>query len=135
MGLLDTVLGSVLGGGDKQNALAKIVGDLITNNSSGQGGLAGLVQQFQKQGMGDLVNSWVSTGENKEISPQQVEQALGSDQVQQIAEQTGQNKQQAAGNLAQLLPQLIDQLTPHGQVPAQGDLQSMNGNLMRNLGK
>jgi uncharacterized protein YidB (DUF937 family) len=68
MGLIDSLLGSVLGGEDKQKALAKLVGDLVTNNSSGQG-LAGLVQQFQQKGMGDLVNSWVSTGENKQSAP------------------------------------------------------------------
>lgn len=134
MGLIDSLLGSVLGGDDKQKALAKLVGDLVTNNSSGQG-LAGLVQQFQQKGMGDLVNSWVSTGENKEISAQQVEEALGRDQVQQFAQQTGMSGQQAAGNIAQLLPQLIDNLTPNGQVPAQGDIQSMVGNLLRSLGK
>lgn len=134
MGLLDTLIGSVLGGGDKQNALAKLVGDLVTNNPSGQG-LAGLVQQFQQKGMGDLVNSWVSTGENKELSAEQVEQALGSEKVQQIAQQTGMDGQQAAGSIAQLLPQLIDKLTPNGQVPAQGDVQSMLGNLMKSLGK
>jgi uncharacterized protein YidB (DUF937 family) len=134
MGLIDSLLGSVLGGEDKQKALAKLVGDLVTNNSSGQG-LAGLVQQFQQKGMGDLVNSWVSTGENKQISAEQVEQALGSEQVQQFAQQTGMSGQQAAGNIAQLLPQLIDNLTPNGQVPGQGDVQAMVGNLLRSLGK
>jgi uncharacterized protein YidB (DUF937 family) len=134
MGLIDSLLGSVLGGEDKQKALAKLVGDLVTNNSSGQG-LAGLVQQFQQKGMGDLVNSWVSTGENKQISAEQVEQALGSEQVQQFARQTGVSGQQAAGNIAQLLPQLIDNLTPNGQAPAQGDIQAMVGNLLRSLGK
>ena len=134
MGLLDTVIGSVLGGGNKQDALAKLVGDLITNNPSGQG-LAGLVQQFQQKGMGDLINSWVSTGQNQQLSAEQVEQAIGSEQVQQFARQTGMEGSQAAGSLAQLLPQIIDKLTPNGQVPAQGDVQSMLGNLMRNLGK
>src|SRR4029434_101352 len=114
MGLLDTVIGSVLGGGNKQDALAKLVGDLVTNHSSGQG-LQGLVQQFQKNGMGDLVNSWISTGENKEISPEQVEEAIGPEKVQQFAEQTGMDGSQAAGSLAQLLPQIIDKLTPNGQ--------------------
>jgi uncharacterized protein YidB (DUF937 family) len=93
------------------------------------------VQQFQQKGMGDLVNSWVSTGENKQISAEQVEQALGSEQVQQFARQTGVSGQQAAGNIAQLLPQLIDNLTPNGQAPAQGDIQAMVGNLLRSLGK
>jgi uncharacterized protein YidB (DUF937 family) len=133
MGLIDTLLGSVLGG-NKQGALAKIVGDLVTNNPSGQG-LEGLVKQFQQKGMGDLVNSWVSTGQNKEITPQQVEHALGPDQVQQIAEQTGMEPSEAAGGLAELLPQIINQLTPNGQVPAHSDVQSMLGNLLRGLGK
>jgi uncharacterized protein YidB (DUF937 family) len=133
MGLLDTLLGSIRGE-DKQSALAKFVGDLVTNHSSGQG-LAGLVQQFQQKGMGDLVNSWVSTGQNKEISAEQVEQALGPGQVQQFAQQTGMQGSQAAGSLAQLLPQIIDKLTPNGQVPAQSDVQSMLGNLLRGFGK
>lgn len=134
MGLLDTVIGSVLGGGNKQDALAKLVGDLLSSNQSG-GGLNGLLQEFQKNGMGDLVNSWVSTGQNKEISPGQVEQAIGPEKVQQYAEQTGMDQSQAAGSLAQLLPQVIDKLTPNGQVPAHGDVQAMLGNLMRSLGK
>jgi len=132
MGLFDSLLGSALGG-DRQNALAKFVGDLVTNHSSGQG-LAGLVQQFEQNGMGDLINSWVSTGQNKEISPEQMEQALGSQQIQQFAQQSGMNASQAAGSLAQLLPQIIDKLTPNGQVPAHGDVQSMLGNLLRGLG-
>jgi uncharacterized protein YidB (DUF937 family) len=131
MGLLDSLLGSVLGG-DKSNVLAKLAGDFISNHSSGSG-LAGLVQQFQQKGFGDIVSSWVGTGQNQAISAEQIQQALGSEQIQQFAQQAGMQSSEVSSALAQLLPQVVDKLTPNGQLPAQGDLQSMLGNILGGL--
>jgi uncharacterized protein YidB (DUF937 family) len=122
MSLLDTVigaLGSSQGGGN--DPLRAIVGML------GQGGgLGGLVQKLQQAGLGDAVNSWVSTGQNLPVSPDALGSALGHDTVSNFANQLGLNKADALGQLSQLLPQVVDKLTPNGQVP-HGDLGSMAG--------
>ena len=138
MGLLDSLLSSVLGGGNaggtQQNALVQLATGLITNHSSGNG-LAGLAQQFDKNGLGDLMQSWIGTGQNKAISPDQLHQVLGDEQVQHFAQQHGMQGSQVTTALAALLPQLIDKLTPHGQVPPQNDLQGMLTGLLGSLGK
>ena len=139
MGLLDSLLSSVLGGATggnsgQQNALVQLATSLLTNHSSGNG-LAGLAQQFDKQGLGHLMQSWVGTGENQAISPDQLHQVLGAEQVQQFAQQNGMPGSQVTTALAALLPQLIDKLTPHGQVPPQNDLQGMLTGLLGTLGK
>ena len=139
MGLFGPLLSSVLGGatgGDsgQQNALVQIASGLITKNSTGNG-LAGLAQQFDKQGLGHLLQSWVGTGQNQAISPDQMHQVLGAEQVQQFSQQTGMQGSQLTTALSALLPQLIDKLTPHGQVPPKNDLQGMLTGLLGSLGK
>lgn len=139
MGLLDSLLSSVLGGatggnGGQQNALVQLATSLITNHSSGSG-LAGLAQQFDQQGLGHLMQSWIGTGENQAISPDQLHQVLGAEQVQQFAAQHGMQGSQVTTALAALLPQLVDKLTPQGQVPHQNDLGGMLSGLLGSLGK
>lgn len=122
MGLLDSVVGALAGGqsgGD--NPLLAVVMQLLNNQP---GGLAGLVQSFQQGGLGEIVNSWVSTGQNLPISPEQLQSVLGGGQLQQIAAQLGMSPEQASGSLAELLPTVVDQLTPNGQLPQGGDLLS-----------
>jgi uncharacterized protein YidB (DUF937 family) len=116
MGLLDQVAGALGGQGGQggQSPLLEAVMGLVGNS---QGGLQGLLQQLQQGGLGDHVNSWVGTGQNMQVSGDQVQSALGDDQVQAIASQAGVTPQQASSGLAQLLPQIIDQLTPNGSVP------------------
>ena len=133
MGLLDSVLGSVLGGGANQSNLANLAVSLITNHNSGNG-LAGLVQQFEQAGLGNLVQSWVGTGQNLPISGEQIEHALGSEQIQQIAAKAGIDSNQITSLLAQYLPQVIDHLTPNGQVPQGADLQQSIGGLLQKFG-
>ena len=84
------------------------------------GGIAGLVQLFNGKGLGDIVASWVSTGPNKPVSPDQVQQALGPDLLRQIGGQAGLPQEQTASALSQLLPALVDKATPDGQLPAAG---------------
>lgn len=122
MGLLDSVVGALAGGqsgGD--NPLLAVVMQLLNNQP---GGLAGLVQSFQQGGLGEIVNSWVSTGQNLPISPEQLQSVLGGGQLQQIAAQLGMSPEQASGSLAEFLPTVVDQLTPNGQLPQGGDLLS-----------
>jgi uncharacterized protein YidB (DUF937 family) len=108
MGLLDGVLGGVVGAG-----MVSVVNNLLEQH----GGLQGLINQFQQNGFGDTVNSWVGTGPNKPISPDQVHQALGPDLLQQLAAKSGLSVQDLAQKLSQILPQAVDTMTPGGQVP------------------
>jgi uncharacterized protein YidB (DUF937 family) len=122
MGLLDQITaaaGGLLGGQGGENPLLKAVTSLLGQNS-GIGGLAGLVQAFQKNGLGEIVNSWVSTGQNMPASPQQIEQGLGGDLLKQLASKAGLSPQDASSQLSNLLPNLVDKLTPNGKVEAGG---------------
>ena len=150
MGLLDSVLGAVLGGQQQHNnqaggtggmnltallpMLIPVVTSMLANNGS-QGGLGGLAAKFNQAGMGDTLNSWVGSGQNQPINGDQLTQVLGKDTLGQIASQLGMGHGDAAGALSQILPGLIDQLTPHGKAPAGGlgsadDLMGMLGGLL-----
>ena len=129
MGLLDSVLGQVLGGAAQQQqpqsgglgdlgGLAGALGGLLANNG-GQGGLGGLVSKFEQAGMGDVIGSWIGKGENAPISGNQLGEVLGGDAISSIAGKLGINAATLLPMLATMLPSLIDQLTPHGKVPDQ----------------
>jgi uncharacterized protein YidB (DUF937 family) len=125
MGLLDSVLGMVTGGqqGGGNAALLNMVVGMLANNSGGSGGgggLADIVGKFQQAGMGDVVASWIGSGQNAPISGDQLGNVLGSDMIANIAKQLGVSHGDAAGQLAQMLPQVVDKLTPNGQAPAVG---------------
>ena len=81
------------------------------------GGVAGVVSQFEQQGLGATVKSWVGTGPNQPITPAQVQQALGSDTVAQLAAKAGIDPKELLQKLSAVLPQAIDKLTPAGAVP------------------
>lgn len=138
MGLLDSVLGSVLGGAQQQGglgALLPVVTSMLSNDGQ-QGGLNGLVEKFQQAGLGDVMSSWIGRGENLPISAEQITQVLGSDAVRDMASRLGIDGSQAAGSLSQILPGIIDQLTPQGEAPAgglgnAGDLVGMLGGLLK----
>jgi uncharacterized protein YidB (DUF937 family) len=128
MGLMDQVrqaVGGMMGGQGGQNPLLQAVAGLL-GKDSGIGGLAGLVQAFQKNGLGEIVNSWVSTGQNLPATPSQIEQGLGSDLLSRLAGKAGLSSSAASSQLAGLLPDLIDKLTPNGKVEAGGLDQLMN---------
>jgi uncharacterized protein YidB (DUF937 family) len=108
MGLFDGVLGGIVGAG-----MVSVVSDVIEKH----GGISGVVNQFQRQGFGDTVKSWVSTGPNMSITPDQLHQALGSDTMNQLAAKLGMTPQELAAKLSTVLPQAIDKLTPAGVVP------------------
>jgi uncharacterized protein YidB (DUF937 family) len=108
MGLLDGVLGGAVGA-----EMATVVNSFIQQH----GGLQGIVAQFEKQGFGPTVQSWVGTGANQPISPDQVHQVFGSGMIAQIAAKAGMNPQDLAQKLSQVLPTAIDKLTPEGKVP------------------
>ncbi len=120
MSLLNSILGAVMGGQQQQNPLLNIALSMLSNNQQGGSGLAGLLGQFQQAGLGNVVQSWIGKGENLPISGDQLQQILGSGQIAQIAQQLGLSNEQTSGQLADLLPTLIDKLTPHGEAPQQG---------------
>jgi uncharacterized protein YidB (DUF937 family) len=99
-------------------------------SAGGIGGLLQLVQLFQQKGMGDVMQSWIGTGQNAPISMDQIIDVLGHDRVGQMAQQAGVSHEDAAGSLAQMLPNIIDKLTPQGQLPAEHDLSSQLGGLL-----
>lgn len=130
MGLFDQVVGALAGGQSGGNAaLLETVMQVINNPQTG--GLAGLVQSFQQGGLGEIVNSWVSTGANLPISAEQIQSVLGGGSLQDMAAKLGIGQQQASGSLAELLPQVIDQLTPNGQLPQGGDLMAQGLELLK----
>ena len=122
MGLLDGLLGSVLGkamGGQQSNGLVEAAMGLLNNPQAG--GLNGLLDKFKASGLGDQAASWVGKGENAAVSGDQIHNALGGDFISQIASKLGVDPSHASGGLAQLLPTLIDKLTPDGAVPQDGN--------------
>ncbi|MBA4261398.1 MAG: hypothetical protein C0443_05085 [Comamonadaceae bacterium] len=131
MDLLKSVLGAALGGqpagqapaagGLDPQMLMGIVGALMNN----AGGLSGILGKLQQGGLADAAASWVGTGANQPVSPAALGGALGPDLMGMIAQQLGGNAQQAAGTMADLLPGLIDKLTPQGQVPADNGMGAL----------
>ena len=122
MGLMDQLgqaVGGMMGGQTAQNPLLQTVTSLLGQNSS-VGGLAGLVQSFQKNGLGEIVNSWVSTGKNLPVTPDQIKQGLGGDFLSQLASKAGISPDAESAQLSSLLPDLIDNLTPNGKIEAGG---------------
>lgn len=130
--LLQGALQGLTGQASNSNPLLQIAASLLSNG--GQfGGLQGLVRQFEQAGLGGHMNSWIGTGQNLPISPDQLSQVLGSGRLQQMAQQAGMDTNALSSGLSQVLPQMIDKLTPQGQAPSGGfgDVMGMLGGLMR----
>ena len=148
MGLLDSVLGAVLGGGGQNSGQATLVNavlQMVLNKGGGAGGaagagggLGGLIGALTQGGLGQVASSWVGTGQNQPVSADQITQALGNNSssgsgvgsiLAQLAQQAGMSHGDAASSLSQILPGLVDKLTPNGQVPQQSSLEEMLGSL------
>ncbi len=128
MGLLDSLENQAGGNvpGGSSNPLATTLLTMIQNQP---GGLQGLVQTFHDKGLGGLVSSWVSTGPNPPISSDQVHQ----DQVKALAAKAGINPDIAGAAIAQLLPTLVDKLTPNGSVPDHSNVLEMATSMLKNF--
>ncbi|RUP25322.1 MAG: DUF937 domain-containing protein [Curvibacter sp.] len=139
MGLFDQVLSTVgglaaqQGGATAGSSLPEVV--LHWLNDPQTGGLSGLAKAFEQQGLAHVVASWISNGKNLPIDAHQLQAVLGSDTVQRLAAQLGLNPAELSGQLAQWLPQIVDRLTPQGQMPAQGEspLVAEGLNLLKGL--
>lgn len=103
------------------------IGAVLQMIQSQPGGVAGVVQQFEQSGLGGVAQSWLSNGQNHGVSPDQVQDTLGDGAVGQVASQLGVSQDQAAGHIAQFLPQIMDHLSPNGQAPAGGGVQQIEG--------
>jgi uncharacterized protein YidB (DUF937 family) len=118
-------LGGMLGGGGLGDLLKGGLGGLLAGGAAGSvisGGLGDLLKQFQQSGHGDTANSWVSPGPNKQISPGDLASALGADQINTLASQTGMSRDELLAGLSQHLPDVINQLTPHGRLPNENEV-------------
>jgi uncharacterized protein YidB (DUF937 family) len=155
---LEDLLGSVMGGGqggapDLGGLLGQLTGGASTSGGAGGldvaqlaamagpilgalkgGGLQNILGQLQSGGLGDAAQSWVGTGENQAVDPAQLAQAVGPEQVQALADHAGVSVDQAQQGLAALLPGLINQATPDGQVPQAGAADDLLGQLGGLLG-
>lgn len=135
MGILDQVTqafsGATSGSGGGQSALLQAALQLLSQNrSDGATGLASLVEAFHTRGLGEIMSSWIGTGQNLPISAEQIQTVLGSERLQQLAVKAGLSPEVASTQLANLLPSLVDKLTPHGQIP-EGGLLEQGLNLLR----
>lgn len=157
MGLLDQVLGGVLGSntpnrGGANSPLMSIlmallaqrggangaggIGDLLGGltggglggnaglNTGGMGGgLGGLLDQFTRAGHGDVAQSWVNSGPNRQIAPHQLEEVLGGGTIDDLSRQTGMGREDLLSQLSHMLPKAVDQLTPHGRLPSDDEMK------------
>ena len=115
MSILDTLRGA-LGGAESPGArLAVQALDLLQDNQ--HGGLGGLLARFEQAGLGDAVKSWVGTGANQSISADDVQRVLDPQRLRDMAQQAGIPMDRLPSELANLLPQLVDKLTPNGHLP------------------
>ena len=123
MGLLDSVIGALAqgqgGARGGQGDLLNLVLGMLAQNAPG-GGLGGMLARAQQGGLGDIVQSWIGTGQNLPVSPEQLQSMLGDDTLGQLARQLGLSTGDAAGQLSQVLPDVVDRLTPQGRVPDAG---------------
>ncbi|WP_369245550.1 YidB family protein [Streptomyces sp. R41] len=130
---LGSLLGGLLGGGGQGgtsggsgNILASLLGALMKGQGGGSGSnpLGGLVDMLARSGLTEEAQSWVGTGENKPVSGAQVAQALPDDALQKVAAEAGVSPEHAAEQIAQVLPQAVDRLTPTGEMPS-GSLEDI----------
>jgi uncharacterized protein YidB (DUF937 family) len=152
MGLLDEIVGAALGakgqpsqgqmgqGRPAQDQFSQIAAALTAllasrpaPQSAGQGasasqtgpsGLDALVNQFRQSGLEDVINSWIGTGQNQAISPNELREALGQKTVNDLSRQSGATQDDLLTQLSKYLPAVIDRLTPNGQLPTQADIRS-----------
>jgi uncharacterized protein YidB (DUF937 family) len=131
--LLKTGLSSTAGGNQQHPGMSLATGILEMLTSQQTGGLQGLVQRFAQKGLGDIVSSWVSTGPNLAVSGGQIQSTLGSEAISSLAQRAGVAPDVASSLLAQVLPGIVDKLTPEGKIPESGNLLEQGLNILKGL--
>jgi uncharacterized protein YidB (DUF937 family) len=127
MGLMDMSVGLLGRKAPKSgNPLMDALLSLLLKGGA-MGGLGGLVGKFTSAGLGGKANSWVGSGENEALDPDEVEQALGTDQLDKIASDAGMSRDEAKGALASMIPGLVDQASPGGSLPTGDIAKSLKG--------
>lgn len=130
MSIINQILGALTGGAAKAGAgatsapIANVVEQLLGGQAGGLG-LNGLVQKFEAAGLANVVQSWIGTGTNLPIKPEQLQQALGAEHLTQLAQTAGLNKDQLIQQLSKALPGVIDGVTPGGKMPGADVLGSL----------
>ena len=137
MGLLDSIIGSVLGGTNTNSSgIGNVLSGLLGGGQGAgagaggmgggmggmAGGLGGLVSQFENAGLGQIAQSWIGNGANHPVSPQQLGTVFGQSQVQDMANQAGMEPGDFLSQLSQHLPNFVNQMTPNGQMPNNGSV-------------
>lgn len=135
MGLLDSLVGQVgtaLANTQTQNPQGGLM-DMVTHllNHPDIGGVPGLLKAFQEKGLGDAVASWIGTGQNQAVSGEQIQQVLGNSQLQNLAQQFGLSPEMISSGLASALPQVIDKLSPNGELPNNSQLLEQGLSLLK----
>lgn len=134
MGLMDTIKGMLggKGGAGASNDLMGAVTGLFSGSGdigSKLGGLSGILKKFTDNGMGDKVQSWLGKGENASLTGDEVEKALGSDTISEMAQKTGGNATEVKNGLAGMIPGLVDKLSPDGNIPGADQIGKALGGL------
>jgi uncharacterized protein YidB (DUF937 family) len=112
--------GTSQGGGGLGDLLKGVLGGVLTGGAAGGvmgGGLNDLIRQLEKHGFGDTADSWVSQGPNRTIAPGDLAKVLGADQIDAMTEQSGMSREELLEGLSRHLPEVVDRLTPEGQIP------------------
>jgi len=115
-------------GGGLKDLLGGGLGSLLAGGGAGSvlsGGLNDLLAQFQQSGHGDTAKSWVGTGPNRDISPNDLDSVLGADKIETLAMQSGMSRDELLQGLSQYLPRVVDQLTPNGRVPTEQEVSRL----------
>ena len=131
--LLALLASRYMGGGTKASPTSESVDPVpqpsasVPDTTPGDvlGGLGGLIRQFQQNGFGDAINSWIGTGPNKSVAPSQISNALGPEVIDALSERTGLPKEQVSQVLSQVLPMIVDQLTPQGKLPSTQEIAQL----------
>ena len=137
MGLLDTLVTSAVTsalGGNAEGLTGNLVKSVVSMVASNSGGLSGLVNEFTQSGLGDIAASWVGKGENQPITPQQLETALGADKVAELAKEAGIPVDKGAEVLSQVLPAVVNEMTPDGEIPEEHHLGTLSKIILGGLG-
>jgi uncharacterized protein YidB (DUF937 family) len=123
-------LGGMLGGGGgfgggMAGGLGGLLGGLLGGGgSSAGGGLGGLLDQFRQNGYGEHADSWVGTGQNERLAPDELSHALGPDTIDELEQQTGMPRQQLLAELSEHLPDAVDHFTPDGRLPTEQEVST-----------
>lgn len=131
--ILKSAIGATNSSGETENQSQNLLNGALGILES-MGGVDGLVKKFQQSGLGDLAASWVGTGENKSINPEELANVLGKDKIAALAQQAGIPESQGASVLSQIFPAIVDKLTPDGKAPESNNLATWGKVLLGGAG-